>query len=77
MQWLRTETAQWLGLIRGVVQQSGEQGRRVDPEAHVIVLTMLMLAVSALAPRKNPRLHARVLKAALKVMHLGSHLEAG
>jgi TetR/AcrR family transcriptional regulator len=75
LQWLRVETAPWLGLVVGVIQQSGPKADRVDPEAHLTVIAMLMLSVSALAPRKDKKHHARVLKAALKMMHLGSYLE--
>jgi AcrR family transcriptional regulator len=75
MEWIRSETAPWLGLVVGVVDQQGDQALPVDPEAHVTVLAMMMLSVSALAPRKDKKLHARVVQAALQVMHLGSHLK--
>ncbi len=72
--WLRDETAPWLGLIRGVVEQSKDRRRGFDAEAHLTVLGTLMLAQSSLLPRKDRKWHARTGAAMLKVMLLGSHL---
>ncbi len=72
--WIRQEAAPWLGLIRGVVEQSGETAPDFDPEAHVAVLGLLMLAQGALVPRGDRRWQARMSAAALKVMRLGSYL---
>ncbi len=74
LEWLRVETAPWLGLIRGVVAQSKETEKGFDPEAHLTVLAVLMLAQSALLPRNDRRWRNRVEAATLRVMLLGSHL---
>ncbi|MBL9039534.1 MAG: hypothetical protein JNG84_13525, partial [Archangium sp.] len=47
-----------------------------DIDAHLTVLTALMLVLSALIPRTDKRWWARVQTAALRVMRLGSHLQA-
>jgi len=73
MTWIRTEGAPWLGLVRGVVEQQG-QDDSFDAEAHVLVLGVMMLAQSALVPRGDKRWRARVSKATLRVMKLGSNL---
>ncbi|MFT3707333.1 MAG: TetR/AcrR family transcriptional regulator [Archangium sp.] len=73
--WLRKEGAPWLGLVQGVVAQQGKRAG-FDAEAHVIALAVLMLAQSALQPRKDRRWRARVIKATLRIMALGSHLDA-
>lgn len=70
--WLRTEGAPWLGLVRGVVEQQTESTG--DTEAHVAVLGVMMLMQSALVPRGDKRWRARMSKATLRVMQLGSNL---
>lgn len=70
--WLRTEGAPWLGLVRGVVEQQAENTG--DTEAHVAVLGVMMLMQSALVPRSDKRWRARMSKATLRVMQLGSNL---
>jgi AcrR family transcriptional regulator len=77
MAWLSSEAAPWLGLVVGVIEQSSPSRTRVDAQAHLAVLSLLMLSVGALLPRQDLRLHRRVLEAALKVMHLGSHIDPG
>lgn len=72
--WIRDEAAPWLGLIRGVVEQSRDAAEDLDAEAHVAVLGALMLTQSALVPRGDRRWHARMSAATLRVMRLGSHL---
>ncbi|MGV3622496.1 MAG: TetR/AcrR family transcriptional regulator [Archangium sp.] len=71
--WLRSEGAPWLGLVRGVVKQQSESTG--DTEAHVAVLGVMMLMHSALVPRGDKRWRARMAKATLKVMQLGSNLK--
>ena len=71
--WIRSEGAPWLGLIRGVVAQHGRDDA-FDAEAHVLVLGVMMLAQSALISRGDKRWRARVSKATLRVMQLGSNL---
>jgi TetR/AcrR family transcriptional regulator len=71
--WLSAEAAPWLGLVRGVVEQSGVQQPQFDPEAHVAVLGLLMLAQSALA-LGDRRWRKRVEGAATRMMALGSML---
>ena len=71
--WLRDEAAPWLGLIRGVVEQSKDR-RNTDAEAHLTVLGAIMLAQSALVPRSDRRWRARIEAATLQFMVLGSHL---
>jgi AcrR family transcriptional regulator len=73
--WLQTEAAPWLGLIKGVVEQSKDFKDGFDPEAHVAVLGAMMLMQSALVPRSDPRWRRRMKKAVLRAMHLSSHLE--
>jgi AcrR family transcriptional regulator len=89
--WLRAETAPWLGLVTGVVDQHrlrtrgaaprGKKASRrpphdgIDADAHVTVLVGAMLSVSALVPRGDPRWWRRVNAALLRVLRLGSHLE--
>ena len=77
--WLRTETAPWLGLVRGVIEQDKARARgkafEIDVDAHLTVLMGVMLMISALVPRKDKRWFARVHTAALSVMRLGSHVE--
>lgn len=73
MAWLKEEAAPWLGLVRGVVEQSGEQ-RAFDADAHVAVIGALMLAQSALIPSRDRRWRTRIEAATLKLMVLGSHL---
>jgi AcrR family transcriptional regulator len=72
--WLRDEAAPWLGLIRGVVEQSKDKTAPVDAEAHLAVLGAIMLSLSALVPRTDRRWRARVEAATLKFMVRGSHL---
>ena len=72
--WIRDEAAPWLGLIRGVVEQSRDVAPDLDAEAHVAVLGALMLTQSALVPRGDRRWHARMSAATLRVMRLGSYL---
>ncbi len=72
--WLSAEAAPWLGLVRGVVEQSGAKSPSFDPEAHVTVLGILMLAQSALAPKGDRRWNKRVQQAAIRIMALGSML---
>lgn len=76
LEWLSTEAAPWLGLIRGVVEQSKEVQPGFDPEAHLTVLGLLMLCHSALIPRKDARWRKRIEAATLRMMFLGSHLAA-
>lgn len=71
--WLRSEGAPWLGLVRGVVDQHEPQ-RDGDTEAHVAVLGTMMLMQSALVPRGDKRWRARMSKATLRFMQLGSNL---
>lgn len=73
--WLRTEAAPWLGLIKGVVEQSKDFKDGFDPEAHVAVLGAMMLVQSALVPRSDRRWRQRMKKASLRAMHLSSHLD--
>jgi len=89
--WLRAETAPWLGLVTGVIAQdrlrtpgAAPRGKRVsrklphdeiDADAHVTVLAGAMLSLSALVPRDDPRWWRRVNAALLRVLRLGSHLE--
>ncbi len=75
LQFLAEEGAPWLGLIHGVVRQHPTD--RLDTEAHVTVLGLLMLAQSALVPKRDRRWHARVTAATLRVMQLGSNLAPG
>lgn len=75
--WLRDEGAPWLGLIRGVVEQSKDAKAGFDAEAHLSVIGVLMLGSSALLPRADRRWRSRVEAATLRVMLLGSHLKAG
>lgn len=70
--WLRSEGAPWLGLVRGVVEQQSDS--KSDTEAHVAVLGVMMLMQSALVPRGDKRWRARMSKATLRVMRLGSNL---
>lgn len=73
--WLREEAALWLGLVRGVVEQSKEeQAANFDAEAHLAVLGAMMLAQSALVPPADRRWRARTEAATLRIMLLGSHL---
>lgn len=72
-EWLREEAAPWLGLVRGVVEQSKEPAG-FDAEAHLAVLGGMLLAQSALVPRTDRRWRTRTEKATLQVMLLGSHL---
>ena len=73
--WLRDETAPWLGLIRGVVAQSKEgHAAGFDAEAHLTVLGAMMLAQSALLPHTDRRWRKRTAAATLQIMLLGSHL---
>jgi TetR/AcrR family transcriptional regulator len=74
LEWLTTEAAPWLGLIRGVVEQSKDVQPGFDAEAHLSVLGVMMLAQSALIPRKDARWRKRIEAATLRVMFLGSHL---
>jgi AcrR family transcriptional regulator len=74
--WLRTEAAPWLGLVHGVVEQSKGRPKGFDTQQHLTVLALLMLSQSALLPRKDRRARARLEKAVLRVMLLGSHLPA-
>jgi AcrR family transcriptional regulator len=73
--WLQTEAAPWLGLIKGVVEQSKDFKDGFDPEAHVAVLGAMMLMQSALVPRSDPRWRRRMKKAVVRAMHLSSHLD--
>lgn len=73
--WLRDEAALWLGLVKGVVEQS-KHPRAFDTEAHLTVIATLMLAQSALVPRSDKRWRKRVEASTLEVMLLGSHLSA-
>jgi TetR/AcrR family transcriptional regulator len=75
--WLSEETAPWLGLIRGVVDQSKDVAPGFDAEAHLSVLAVMMLAQSALIPRKDARWRKRVEAATLRVMFLGSLIAPG
>lgn len=75
LEWLQSEAAPWLGLIKGVVEQSKDFKDGFDPEAHVAVLGAMMLMQSALVPRSDPRWRQRMKKAVLRAMHLSSHLE--
>jgi AcrR family transcriptional regulator len=70
--WLTREAAPWLGLIRGVVEQSGESDDEVDLEAHLAVLATMMLAQSALMPDGDRRWRKRSGAATLRMMVLGS-----
>ncbi len=73
--WLREEAALWLGLVRGVVEQSKEeQAASFDAEAHLAVLGAMMLAQSALVPPADRRWRGRTEAATLRIMLLGSHL---
>jgi AcrR family transcriptional regulator len=73
--WLREEAAPWLGLVRGVVEQSREsRAAGFDAEAHLAVLGGMLLAQSALVPRTDRRWRARTETATLQVMLRGSHL---
>lgn len=73
--WLQTEAAPWLGLIKGVVEQSKDFKDGFDPEAHVAVLGAMMLMQSALVPRSDKRWRQRMKKAVVRAMHLSSHLD--
>lgn len=73
--WLQTEAAPWLGLIKGVVEQSKDFKDGFDPEAHVAVLAAMMLVQSALVPRSDARWRGRMKKALLRAMQLSSHLD--
>ena len=73
--WLRSEAAPWLGLIKGVVEQSNDVKDGFDPEAHVAVLGAMMLMQSALVPRSDKRWRQRMKKATVRAMHLSSHLD--
>lgn len=73
LSWLREEAAPWLGMVRGVVEQSREN-RPFDAEAHVAVIGALMLAQSALIPAGEKKWRLRTENATLRVMVLGSHL---
>lgn len=73
--WLQSEAAPWLGLIKGVVEQSKDFKDGFDPEAHVAVLGAMMLVQSALVPRSDARWRERMKKALLRAMHLSSHLD--
>lgn len=73
--WIRDEGAPWLGLIRGVVDQSKDAKIGFDAEGHLAVLGVLMLSTSALLPRGDRRWTRRVETATQRVMLLGSHLE--
>ena len=75
--WLREEAAPWLGLVRGVVEQSKGSPAGFDAEAHLAVLGGMLLAQSALVPRSDRRWRARTETATLQVMLLGSHLAPG
>lgn len=75
--WVRDEGAPWLGLIRGVVDQSKDARAGFDAEAHLAVLAVLMLGASALLPRADRRWTRRVEAATQRVMELGSHLKTG
>lgn len=77
LEWMSTEAAPWLGLIRGVVEQSKDVQPGFDPEAHLSVLGLLMMAQSALIPRGDPRWRKRIDAATLRLMFLGSHLTPG
>jgi TetR/AcrR family transcriptional regulator len=75
LSWLKTEAAPWLGLIRGVVEQSKDFKDGFDPEAHAAVLGAMMLMQSALVPRSDPKWRRRMKQAVLRAMHLSSHLD--
>ncbi|MER2563588.1 MAG: TetR/AcrR family transcriptional regulator [Myxococcaceae bacterium] len=75
LSWLQTEAAPWLGLIKGVVEQSKDFKDGFDPEAHVAVLAAMMLVQSALVPRSDARWRGRMKKALLRAMQLSSHLD--
>ncbi len=75
LSWLQTEGAPWLGLIKGVVEQSKDFKDGFDPEAHVAVLGAMMLMQSALVPRSDTRWRQRMKKAVVRAMHLSSHLD--
>lgn len=70
--WLREELSPWLGLIRGVVQQT-RGGPKLDVEAHVAVLASMMLTQAALVPG-DTRWKRRTAAASLAIMLRGSHL---
>jgi AcrR family transcriptional regulator len=72
--WLTQEGAPWLGLIRGVVEQTGESLGEVDLEAHLAVLATMMLAQSALMPERDRRWRKRTGAATLRMMVLGSSI---
>lgn len=72
--WLRSEASPWLGLVKGVVEQSSERQEGFDPEAHVAVLGAMMLMQSTLAQAADPAWRRRLQQATLRVMQLGSHL---
>lgn len=74
LEWLRDEAAPWLGLIQGVIEQSKGAHTAIDAEAHLTVLTTMLLAQSALVPRTDRRWRARTEAATLRVMALGSQL---
>ncbi|MBL9037691.1 MAG: TetR family transcriptional regulator [Archangium sp.] len=79
VRWVRAEAAPWLGLVNSVIERDKAvrgRGEQVDIDAHLTVLTALMLVLSALVPRTDKRWWARVQTAALRVMRLGSHLQA-
>ncbi|MCU0696759.1 MAG: TetR/AcrR family transcriptional regulator [Myxococcaceae bacterium] len=73
--WLKAEAAPWLGLIKGVVEQSKDFKDGFDPEAHVAVLGAMMLTQSALVPRSDARWRRRMKQAVLRAMYLSSHLD--
>jgi AcrR family transcriptional regulator len=85
--WLRAEAAPWVDLVtkvidqdrlpRGAATRQRSAERRVahdelDADAHVTVLTALMLAVSALVPRGDPQWWRRVNRALLRVLRASS-----
>jgi len=85
--WLRAEAAPWVDLVtkvidqdhlpRGAAPRQRNDGRRLahdelDADAHVTVLTALMLAVSALVPRGDPQWWRRVNRALLRVLRASS-----
>jgi AcrR family transcriptional regulator len=72
--WLREEAAPWLGLVHGVVEQSGAKPEGFDSSLHLTALAVTMVAQSALVPRTDPRWHAKFERAVLRVLVRGSEL---
>jgi len=73
LEYLRAEAAPWLGLVQGVVAQQGSH-QGFDAEAHVTALGLMMLSQAALLTGADARWRARVSRATLRIMTLGSHL---